>query len=152
MSQSQKAGGAVNRPLYENDQNRADEQRIADVVGRMTRCTFNKMPMSYRLDYAAVRDMEIIGWAEIKKRNYEFRKYSDFIISLGKYTAALHLSEDTNLPSRFYIQFGKGIYKHIPVFPIVTRWGGRADRNDPQDMEPMAVIDWDCFELIGQVE
>jgi hypothetical protein len=142
----------VARPLYENDASRTAEQRIAQIVSDKWKCSLIKLPRSYVLDYVAERNGKLTCWVEIKQRNFKFGEYVDYTISLHKYMDMLTYVEKTGLPALLVVEFSDGlIYWHLATRPCVVGIGGRTDRNDPQDVEPVARIAWAEFkELMGR--
>ena len=54
------------RPMYESDRDRINEDRIARRIEKAWRLELKKLPVSYKLDFAAVRDNVIVGWIEVK--------------------------------------------------------------------------------------
>jgi hypothetical protein len=133
------------RPLYETPESLEGERRVADLLEMYWSRKLVKLPIAYRVDFAVVKE-DITAWAEIKCRTAE---YPEMYLSLHKWMAGKELSRETGLP--FVLVYGikdkvywKTVEKDEPKIVI----GGRQDRDDWQDMEPMAVFKLDQFKTL----
>jgi hypothetical protein len=133
------------RPLYETPESLENEQRVADLLEMYWTRKLVKLPIAYQVDFAVVKE-DITAWAEIKCRTTE---YPEMYLSLHKWMAGKELSRQTGLP--FILVYGfkdkvcwKTVEKDNPKIVI----GGRQDRQDWQDMEPMAVFKLDQFKTL----
>lgn len=138
----------MSRPMYEDADSLGMEgkliRRFLEV--QYPGATYMKLPISYRLDIGVIQGGIITAFAEFKCRNIRMDLYDSFFISLSK----LMILQD-------YV--GRGFVSHLVVGwtdymgvfePRVTdefeiRPGGRTDRGDPADMEPMAHIPTTSF-------
>ncbi len=134
------------RPLYETPENL---EREADVVRRLEarwQAEAIKLPISYKLDYVFVRDgKEVRSFCEIKVRRYtweEIDRMGGYMISLAKWTAAESFCTISGLPFIVAVSAAGEIrFASIRAFDhdgVVH--GGRADRGDWQDKEPMVLL------------
>jgi hypothetical protein len=105
----------MNRPLYETQQDRDNEQALARIIEKHFDCTLTKMPMKLSLDY---------------------------MLSLYKVKMANELTQATGLPCFLVVQWSDkaGIVK-LPPEDMYVAMGGSTRRNDPQDIEPMVYFD-----------
>ena len=129
------------RQLYESDKDKAEERRIADILQARWNCQVTKLPNAYNLDYACHRMKELRWFVEIKSRNCFSTAYPDIILSLHKVFAARQFAAETSKKCFFVVQWlDRLAYANIlkETWPIA--WGGRDDRNDWQDKEPVALI------------
>jgi hypothetical protein len=139
---------ATARPLYETQADRRREASVAQIISKKLNVKLVKLPIRYSVDYAAY-DPEtrlLKSWHEIKCRNYaslQLFKYEHLILSLAKVMSGLQLAQTTEKP--FYI-FWSFLDRSIYCLEITgelikevadVRSGGRIDRGDPQDVEPM---------------
>lgn len=136
------------RPTYETEEDRKQERQIADLVSVYWRCQFVKLKYACNIDYAAMREDEIIALVEIKCRNYTLEQIDNMgglFISGVKYIAAKHWSETYDVGFAVVAKLKDGIYywateKNKPFPVLKIQMGGRLDRNDWQDVEPCCLI------------
>jgi hypothetical protein len=123
-----------------------NESSVISALSKKFNCTFRKMPIKYGLDYAALRNGRVVAFIEIKCRTCRSDKYDEYMISLHKVMAAAKLSSTTNLPCFLVVAWTDAIgYTHISA-PSVE-FGGRQDRNDEDDIEPVALIPISHFNI-----
>ena len=137
----------MKRPIYETIQDLTNESSVMYALSEKFNCTFRKMPRKYGLDYAALRDGRVVAFLEVKCRTCRSDKYEEYMLSLHKVMAATKLSSTTNLPCFLVVAWTDAIgYTHISA-PSVG-FGGRQDRNDNDDMEPVALIPINHFHIV----
>ena len=137
------------RPLYENQATLEKERTLAKQLVDSWACELGKLPIRYGIDYAFLRNGEVVGFAELKCRAGKMHAYPSYMISLGKIMSARMLHRVTNVPIVLAVEWqdrtgwvtlaGKG----APEYRVSM--GGRRDRNDAQDIEPVALIPIDKF-------
>lgn len=159
----------MNRPVYENATTLEREGKLLDIfienyhVLRLQPYAIQmcKLPISYRLDFGIFHyeSGELVGLAELKCRNYNFGDFSTFSISAGKFNAAIQLQQSLDVPVYFVVGWkDKNVlytlfpdYTKVGKEKFVTKWGGRHDRDDIGDMEPMVHIPNNHFrEIINE--
>jgi hypothetical protein len=141
----------MSRPLYETQQDRDNEQAMARIISARYGCTMHKMPMKYTLDYAAQKDGRVIGFVEMRRRRIPMHKYSTYMIALHKVIKAKELSSVTGLPCLLAIQWTDRLgIVDISKCEFEIEINGSMRRNDPQDIEPMALINIAEFQEIDQ--
>lgn len=131
------------RTMYETEANLEKERAVVALICEKFKCTSDKLAIKYGLDYALSRDGKVAAFCEIKCRNYPFSHFADgYAIGLHKIMAAKQLTDTTGLPFILVISCEDGVYytKVSEFKNILTVMGGRRDRGDPQDIEPMAVF------------
>lgn len=133
------------RPLYETAGDRANEQRVVEHICARWECDYVKLPKRYELDYALHRSGEVCAWVEVKVRNYtlpQIEQLGGYMLSLGKWNAAQTLSTFTGRPFFLAVQTlcGGWIAQFRDFQSTDIRIGGRKDRNDWQDTEPVVLI------------
>lgn len=144
--------------IYENDGDRAAENEIAFKFRKAMRFDgFRKLPMSYRIDYAMLRndpkveDGRVIAYAECKDRDYAFGHRDGYRLAESKARAAYLYRVVDGLPSYVVVRFNDGIIRWCPmnVYRDDIIIAGRSDRpNDPGAMEPHVIFDWVMFKEI----
>ena len=137
----------MSRPLYESGLDRANERAVADVLLERWRCSAVKLPISYELDYALVRDGTVRAWAEVKCRRNARDRYPTYMISLRKVLAGLAMAERTNLPFLLLVQWADALGWVTPSARGI-QIGGRHDRGDSADVEPVIHIPIDTFSIL----
>lgn len=135
------------RPRYERPRDLTNEQRVA---ARMKErgIELRKLPISYRLDFAMFRDGKLRGFAEVKTRNNRHDTYPTLMISLGKVMAARQLAEVSETRSVLLVQYLDGIYWCNFASPFEVAMGGRWDRGDDDDVEPVAHYPIEAFKMV----
>jgi len=141
------------RPLYETDADRLAEKNVADLLEVRWTCQLSKLPIAYRLDFLVCTILQPRAFCEIKVRKYTWEQISDwggYMLSLGKWDAARNLFLATGLPFLLVVSCAGDVrwrlFARFPVVPI--KMGGRTDRDDSQDMEPVVMIDCAKFNTL----
>jgi len=139
------------RPQYESQQDRNEEQRIAKKIAAAAGLFAVKLPASYRLDFAfheSSTSEQIRLWAEVKRRHNNHDAYQTYMVALGKWLAAVEMNRVTGLKVLFGIQYDDGIFvltltekALLDMRPFITfAMGGRRDRGDSADIEPVVHV------------
>ena len=130
------------RPKYETEEDRNREAVVLSSVCRSWECAAYKLPDRYEFDYLLMRKKEGKAWLEIKVRTNERDDYPDYMISFAKLMAARRLSEASALPSFLLVQWvrSKGLIRLDTIKKFRLSMGGRSDRGDAQDLEPVIFI------------
>ena len=146
------------RTLYETVDDLRSEKNVISYVSQCWNVAYYKLPMSYKIDYAMYRidtgsskseSENLVGFAEVKCRTHIFGTFPTYIISLAKVLEARRLGKETNTTSILIVSWTDKIgyldfFSHHQI-----RHGGRSDRNDWQDQEPMCHFDLKHFKGIG---
>lgn len=150
----------MTRPLYETTADRTRESEVADVLCERWRCWRRKLPIAYGLDYALGRERRVCAFMEIKVRNYSLQRIDELgglMLSLAKWERARSLNKATGFPFSLAVGVSDGIFTAtfrtpscFDGFPVA--WGGRTDRYDWQDKEPIVLIETQRFKLVQQKE
>jgi hypothetical protein len=137
----------MDRPFYEAPEHLACEAEIAHEVGQAWGCRMVKMKRAFASDWAAIRDGEILAMVEIKDRpGYtldELDSYGGLMVSLQKLANLLTMNAASALPFFVIARDGtRTIYYHRlrPGVHDGLYLGGRRDRGDWQDIEPVALF------------
>lgn len=134
------------RPMYETSETLAAERLVVESLQVAWECTLKKFPIAYQLDYMAFQDSDAKAVIEIKCRK---AKYDEMFLSLHKWLAGREMSIATGLPFVLVYAFGQEIFwKPVQNEKIGIKWGGRTDRNDWQDSEPMATFKLSTFKKL----
>ena len=143
------------RKMYESEQDLMNEQSVIEKLSHLWSCEFIKLPIRYGVDFASVRNDYVVGFCEIKCRNYSMSQIDSmggYMISSGKWSSAKLLSESTGIPFVLVVKANEAIwsYKIDDFTPSKVLLKGRKDRDDWQDMEPCIILDCNNFRRIDQ--
>jgi hypothetical protein len=136
------------RQRYETSADIAEERRIAGILSERWGCAVIKLPLSYRLDYAGVRDGRILGWLEIKRRHRTFHQFATVFLSLQKVFAAHDFFRVVGCPCFYVVQFNDCLAYTDILADRPVEFRGRTDR-DGQDQEPVVRISTGEFKVIN---
>lgn len=122
--------------MYERRGDRESELAAAEAAFGPRGLLVRKLPVAYEVDFCVLRDERVIGVVEVKVRT---RAYDTLLVSLHK-AQALRRFAACGLIAWLLVQVPAGLYARrvLPDEPLDVRWGGRKDRGDWQDMEPVA--------------
>ena len=141
------------RPLYESDQDRSNEAKVAGEISKIWGCHVRKLDPTNSADYAVEHNGSVVALLEIKCRKYSFdqlQKLGGLFISRQKIDRVMGVCAGEGLWFTLAISLPDGIYalsaKEWPSFEIVR--AGRTDRNDPADIEQCYLIPMNYFEAI----
>jgi hypothetical protein len=113
-----------------------------------------KLPKGYRIDFAMCDGEEITSWVEVECRKNPFNQYPTLAIIITKLMAGLAFENKTGLPFFLVVHWpdflGYIRIKSLSEFKILK--GGKTDRNDNADVEPMVHIPIQMFKKLEQRE
>lgn len=144
------------RPMYESERDRINEDRIARRIEKAWSMELKKMPVSYKLDFAAIRDKVIVGWLEVKRRKIR-REWRSVMLSVSKWKAGCVLSSSTGVGWAFVVENsldGKLWWCDCSDMmeeeePLRIEWGGRTrSTRDSADVEPVIHIPTKLFKQV----
>lgn len=136
------------RPLYESSEDLANEQQVAKFLSEKWGCTFKKLPISYHIDWVVMRDKPQ-AFVELKCRKNESKKYPTLLLSLNKWMRGKELSKELGIPFIVAVKWTDGVFFHTAGSADVSYgFGGRTDREDSQDIEPVVLIPVENFKRI----
>ena len=138
------ASGSVVRPIYESKSDISNEESLAEyLVLKWKLDGWKRNPRMYPIDISFIKDGVITGFAEIKCRTVTKDTYETYMISVSKVMAASDLVKATGLSCLLVVKWTDcvGWIDLEAIKPKFVAWGGRSDRQDFQDMEPVAHYD-----------
>tara|TARA_A100001011_G_scaffold386920_1_gene463765 strand:- start:395 stop:829 length:435 start_codon:yes stop_codon:yes gene_type:complete len=127
-----------------------NEENIVRDISQVWDVSFTKLPIQYRLDYALLRNDEVMAFAEIKKRTNTISTYSTYMISLSKILASKNLTSVTGKKCFLIVGFTDLTAFVDMDVDYKLKIGGRLDRNDWQDLEPTCHIDIHKFTKLNK--
>jgi hypothetical protein len=138
------------RPRYESKESLSKEHDTIREIERAWKCKAQKMPVKYTFDYGLYYNGELKAVAELRYRNVSSTTYPTIICALYKLHAARDFALD-GLKPYFIVTFKDGTFYHEfkcwDTFYKIDQ-GGRTDRGDWQDMEPVIRIPIEKFKKI----
>ena len=139
----------MTRVKYETQDNLERENNVLRHMSVKWDVSYSKLPISYKLDYAMYRDENLLGFAEVKCRQNSINDFSTYIISLSKVIKARRLASVTGTKSVLIVSWSDatGWINFFSDFEV--KQGGRSDRDDWQDQEPVCHFDIKEFKIIS---
>ncbi|MDR9428809.1 MAG: hypothetical protein RI553_11970 [Salibaculum sp.] len=139
-------GVAVVRPTYETESDLRNERDVVEVFNKLWGTQAYKLPRAYSLDYLLTRGSDAVAFVEIKCRQVPSGKYDTLMISMAKILKGRAITRETGIPSVLVVKWNdKTGYVHMPEIDMDIRVGGRRDRGDAQDIEPVCMIPINSF-------
>lgn len=147
----------MNRPIYETKKDLSNERMVADLLEQKWGRRLIKLQPRDEFDFAVVdKDVDndtITGFVEVKCRNVATWVYPNYFISTKKIVAAHQTFQATGVPVALAVKFNDAVaYTIISDAKYPVKIGGRYDRDDPQDVEPVSYIPVADFKIIALVE
>lgn len=130
------------RPRYESQADRQNEENFIQRLKTFMGWTdVKKLPVSYHIDRMAFQGSDV-ALLEYKRRSLSTEKHFTFSISLLKIRVGVGFAEVMKCPFWLAIEFDDKKFGIMNVMDqtkglLKVEWGGRTDRNDPADLEPM---------------
>lgn len=140
------------RPQYEDESSLKSEAGTAFEVEKAWNVDLVKMPMKNKIDFLMKNKKgESRAVVEVKNRACKRHKYPTYMISLDKWVAGCSMGLITELNFILVVNWDDEIgyldcKKHTKE--ITVNMGGRADRGDAQDIEPVVHIPIYLFETL----
>lgn len=143
------------RGVYETERDRQNEAVVMDLLCRKWRCQAVKAPRFYEVDWSLVsKARQVLAMVEVKFRH---ASYPTYLLSLHKFTSMCLSSKTSGLPyllvvcwpengvrSVYFLKVTEGVHASVVL-------GGRKDRGDPEDVEPMVEIPMSKFKKVGEL-
>jgi len=140
----------VSRTQYESEADRRAETSVIEkVVKAFDVDGYYKLPISYVLDFAVTKSNRVIGFVEVKARSCEMQTYPTFFVAVKKVLAAGEFDR-LGLKTRLFVKWRDCIGYTLLREPDEITYGGRFDRNDSADQEPLAHFDINRFSILEE--
>jgi len=128
------------RQIYESPEDRANQLAIAHIVSELWPVVLTEHePLSHQ-DFTFSYKGEAVFIAEIKCRTNLRARYPTYKLSRHKIEHGLDRQWEKRITFVLIVRWKDGIFwrwcTDKDLSPERTRWGGREDRNDPQDVGP----------------
>lgn len=141
------------RKLYESLDTVVDEveffRSLRDCEG-YSHYKFLKLPLGYEIECAMESGGSIAGFCEFKRRKVDMGAYPTLILSLHKYKQLVSYSWVSDGALLFVRWNDRDAVHRVPSKHIGYKiaWGGRTDRRDWQDTEPVVHIPIEEFNVL----
>ena len=137
----------MNRPSVEKDvfseKHVKEEDYFKKDIENYWGCKLEKLPIDYRLDYAVIREGEIVAWIELKNRKLYSDQYQDSMINLNKWMKAKVFRGISDIPTLLAVRYkDKDLWCFLTdEMDLEIRWGARTkNTRDGQDIGPAVHI------------
>ena len=145
------------RPIYETPGDRAREASVVDAFASHYSLETIKLPARYPFDFAVLRDSDdgnvITAFGEVKVRTHACGAFPTVILSVAKWSEGMALVERTG--TRFLLVVGWDSGSDVRWVDLTTLTGppriapgGRQDRGDSDDAEPVVHIPIHVFRSV----
>lgn len=140
----------MSRPLYESAADLDRQGVVESVLCSAWGCSVERIPIKYGWDLAGIRAGAIKCYMEIKVRK---AAYATYMLSLEKWMKGIQLTELTGLPCFLVVSLPVNDSRQIKYYqvkrePLLHRMGGRKDRGDAGDWEPVVEIPMSGFKTV----
>lgn len=140
------------RPIYETQADLDNEIQVRDALSRVWNVSFHKMPRAYNIDWLLVDQQgNAKAFVELKCRSTPKDQYPTLMLSLHKWMHGKTLAREINGVFLIAVRWTDGLYYCIPeeCEGVTYGVGGRTDRGDSQDVEPVVHIPNSCFKQVS---
>ena len=130
------------RPTYESSGDRSSETvAVEKFIGSFGGdVSFIKLPVQYKMDFALVRNGTITAFVEVKCRKNHKHTYPTYMISMSKQVAAASFNA-IGINCILLVQWADSMgWVQLTNPDWKVKVGGRKDRGDWQDIEPVTHI------------
>jgi hypothetical protein len=137
------------RQRHETEADLERERQAASKFSRRRKCVLHKLPIFYEIDYLIEFQGLIRGVLEVKCRDFHSYDYGTIFLSLHKYKALCEYGRLVGGTADLVVQLRDKMLTAnlLSYHPSSMRiaFGGRTDREEPQDQEPVLHIPIDWF-------
>ena len=140
------------RPKYETSEDLSKEAlAIQKFIARFGGAVeFAKLPIQYKMDFCLIDDETVCTFVEVKCRTNKKTAYSTYIISRSKIVVAKAYN-DIGIKCILLVQWTDEMgWVDLSNNEWPVKIGGRKDRGDWQDIEPVAHIPISEFNIVGE--
>lgn len=136
------------RPTYESSADRDREAAVATFYAEKTGVEMKRCPKFYPCDWAAMKGKELLALVEIKVRS---KRYGTLMLSLHKASTMIHYAAVADCEPIVIVRWldvGEVGFANLMQVSRRASWGGRADRGDSQDEEPVIHVPTEEFSVV----
>jgi hypothetical protein len=144
----------MSRPTYERSGDLQREAKAIEAMGAVWGVQFAKTPKFYSIDFCMIDQLgKVCGWVEIKGKTFARSTYPTFYTSTEKLLRLIRMGQFTGLPAFLVCSWLDGVFYIQPTPSDCRRWaikvGGRVDRGDADDVEPVTHIPVEEFKPVA---
>ena len=138
------------RPFYQTGQDILNAQVAVDKLCEHIKCDTIKLPFDAHADFMLAHNKRGRAIVRVKTRNNKRKAYSTYMLSLDKYTS---LGEWVGKGFTPILLVQWTDFLGCVILPVehTVSTGGRYDRGDPKDVEPVVLINVDKFENVEKI-
>lgn len=133
----------MTRPMYETEADKAAESLILTAFGERFNANWRPTPRAYPFDACMTRGDRVVAFAEVKNRKVRSDQYPTLHLSAHKWRDLVLFSDTMTVPVMLVVGYTDGVIRFLKVnrdiLPAIS-FGGRADRGDSQDREPVVEL------------
>ena len=133
----------LSRPTYERGQDTDAEKKFAALCEQNSTLKVAKLKSFFPCDLALTHEKRIVGFIEFKRRFGAFAYPGGIFLSADKLSKIRAIASVTGVMPYFAVETAEAQYYMAALckseYPTVI--GGRTDRNDAQDLEPVCLIE-----------
>lgn len=104
---------SLRRPIYETTADIDRERTVAEWVGALWGCEVRKNPRLYAVDYCAMKDRKLVGWLEVKCRNYtrdKLESWGGYMMGASKVVGMANLMAVSQKPAFLCVSLAGEVY------------------------------------------
>lgn len=134
------------RPVYETEEDIANQESVAQAVAEAWQRTAVRLPKFDPGDYALLNENRVIrARLEIKCRSHHLSEYPTLHLSAAKAEQLVTRYQISSIPVFVVVRFKDNALYYIPLTVKTLTLceqvsGGRTDRGDDKDIEPVIEI------------
>tara|TARA_R110000796_G_scaffold80084_1_gene177348 strand:- start:908 stop:1324 length:417 start_codon:yes stop_codon:yes gene_type:complete len=134
------------RPIYETSFDIGREAAVATLFAEANDMAWVRNPSKYPIDISFTEDNQIVLFGEIKCRKVKKDTYPTYMLSVSKVIAAKALTDATGVECLLIVDWkDTSGWINLSDKPDSVGFGGRTDRGDRQDVEPVVYFNIDRF-------
>jgi len=137
-------------PLYETAEDRLEEDGVSDQLQAAWDLDVWSFAPTSTGDLLLGKDGKLRAICEVKRRYNALDKYETYIISRSKLEGLSAMAAALNTKGLLAVQFDDVLVWHDATDALAydTRWGGRYDREDRNDLELVVHIPIDKLKIV----
>ena len=141
------------RPEYERPEDRAEEAAVCKELEEKG-LQFEKLPPKDVIDFAVLKEGKVVGFMEVKARSNASDHYPTFMISMAKFLRIKQILDSTGIPTALVVKYTDKVRRLwiAKDTPHLVEMGGRYDRGDGEDVEPVVHFKTELFKDLWEVE
>lgn len=141
------------RPIYERDSDRTREAAAITVLARCTGAVPVAMAPMSGWDYEMRQAGQLVGLVEVKCRRCASTAFPTYMVSESKVRRLRDAAIDRGVAGILLVRWTDGDAWLSVTASDPARWrvefGGRVDRGDPRDLEPVIHFDIGDFRFLN---